>query len=408
MPRREEIIVGLDIGTTKVAAIVGAVSGSDVEIIGLGTAPSRGLNRGVVVNIDATVASIQRATKEAAEMAGCEITTVYAGIAGNHIRGQNSQGMEAVRGREVREEDVTRVIQKAKAVPVPMDREIIHVLPQEFVVDQQDGIREPVGMAGVRLEVKAHIVTAAVTIAQNIIKCCNRCGLDVAGLVLQPLASAMAVLDDNERELGVALIDIGGGTTDMTVYVDGSVVHTAVLGVAGNHITQDIAKILCTPRSDAERLKAGAGCALSSMAHREEIIDVPSVGGRPPQTLPRWRLAEIIEARATELYEMCDTVLERAGLRDMLGAGAVITGGTSLVEGIEELGVQVLRMPVRRGVPRGVGELGELVKSPVYSTGVGLVLYGARQGGARLSAGDNGVVRRVGHRMKDWIKELFL
>ena len=268
MSRREEIIVGLDIGTTKVAAIVGAVSGSEVQIIGLGTAPSRGLNRGVVVNIDATVASIQRAIKEAAEMAGCEITSVYAGIAGNHIRGQNSQGMEAVRGREVREEDVTRVIQKAKAVPIPMDREIIHVLPQEFVVDQQDGIREPVGMAGVRLEVKAHIVTAAVSSAQNIVKCCNRCGLDVAGLVLQPLASAMAVLDDNERELGVVLIDIGGGTTDMTVYVDGSVVHTAVLGVAGNHVTQDVAKILCTPRSDADRLKASAGCALSSMAHR--------------------------------------------------------------------------------------------------------------------------------------------
>jgi cell division protein FtsA len=406
MPRREEIIVGLDIGTTKVAAIVGAVSGSDVEIIGLGTAPSRGLNRGVVVNIDATVASIQRAIKEAAEMAGCEITTVYAGIAGNHIRGQNSQGMEAVRGREVRDEDVTRVIQKAKAVPIPMDREIIHVLPQEFVVDQQDGIREPVGMSGVRLEVKAHIVTAAVSSAQNIVKCANRCGLNVAELVLQPLASAMAVLDDNERELGVALIDIGGGTTDMTIYVDGSVVHTAVLGVAGNHVTQDIAKILCTPRSDADRLKVGAGCALSSMAHREETIEVPSVGGRAPQVLPRWRLAEIIEARITELYELCDTVLERAGLRELLGAGAVITGGTSLVEGIEELGVQALRMPVRRGVPRGVGELGELVRSPVYATGVGLVLYGARQGRAVLAGGE-GVVGRARHRVRDWFKELF-
>jgi cell division protein FtsA len=379
MAKHDELIVGLDIGTTKIAAIVGEVTEEGIDIIGVGTHPSRGLRKGVVTHIDNTVASIKRAVEEAELMAGCEISTVYAGIAGGHIRGFNSHGIVAVKDGEVRESDVARVIDAAKAVAIPMDREIIHVLPQDFVVDNQDGIKEPLGMSGVRLETRVHIVTAAVTSAQNIIKCCQRCNLQVADLVLQPLASAEAVLHEDEKELGVALIDIGGGTTDITIFNEGSIVHTTVLPIGGNHLTNDIAVGLRTPFVEAEKIKQRWGCATTEMVKAEEEIEVPSVGGRAPRKLSRRILCEIIEPRVEEIFLLVQREISKAGFEDMLASGVVITGGTTILEGMPELGEELLALPVRRGIPRGIGGLVDVVRSPKFATSVGLVQHGARQ-----------------------------
>jgi cell division protein FtsA len=405
MAKRDELIVGLDIGTTKIAAIVGEVTADGIDVVGIGTAPSRGLRKGVVTNIDTTVASIQRAVEEAEHMAGCEITSVYAGIAGGHIKGLNSHGIVAVKDKEVRAADVGRVIEAAKAVAIPGDREIIHVLPQEYVIDEQDGIKEPLGMSGVRLEAKVHIVTASVTSAQNIVKCCNRCGLQVADIVLEPLASAEAVLEGDEKELGVALIDIGGGTTDLVIFSDGSVLHTSVIPVGGNQITNDIAVGLRTPLHEAEKIKQKAGCAMAALIKDGETVEVPSVGGRQPRVLSRQVLAEIIEPRVEEIFELVKTEIQKTGYEDLLASGAVITGGSTILEGMPELGEQVLGLPVRRAIPKGLGGLVDVVKSPVFATGVGLVLYGARHSEAARPL-NRGGFRGVFRRMAEWFREV--
>ncbi|MBK6846102.1 MAG: cell division protein FtsA [Proteobacteria bacterium] len=406
MAKREEIIVGLDIGTTKIAAIVGELTDEGIDVIGVGTAASRGLRRGVITHIDNTVAAIKRAVEEAELMAGCEISTVYAGIAGGHIRGLNSHGIVAVKDGEVAASDVARVIDAAKAVAIPMDNEIVHVLPQDFVVDGQDGIKEPLGMSGVRLETRVHIVTAAVTSAQNVVKCCQRCDLQVAELVLQPLASAEAVLHEDERELGVVLIDIGGGTTDLTIFNDGAIVYTACLGVGGNHITNDIAVGLRTPSAEGEAVKQRWGCAKSAMIDPEEEIEVPSVGGRPARRLSRRVLCEIIEPRVEEMFLLVRRELAKAGYEDLLASGAVLTGGATIMTGMPELAEEVLGFPVRRGAPHKVGGLLDVVRSPKFATSVGLVQYGARRAAAQLFRPRTERVR-IGGRVKDWLARVF-
>ncbi len=409
MAKREELIVGLDVGTTKIAAIVGEVTESGLDILGIGTHASHGLKKGVVVQIESTVESIKRAVEEAEHMAGVEITSVYAGIAGGHIHGQNSSGMTTVKDKEVREADVARVIEQARALAIPVDREIIHVLPQEFIIDGQDGIKDPIGMSGVRLEAKVHLVTAAVTSAQNIVKCCNRCGLSVVETVLEPLASAYAVLDEDEMELGVAVVDIGGGTTDLAVFYDGAIVHTAVIGVGGSQLTNDIAFGLRTPMSEAERIKLRSGCAMTSLLAEGETIEVPSVGGRAARVLERSALTEIIEPRMEEIFSLVRRELERSGYAELLGSGVVITGGSTLLEGIADLARRVLDVPVRRGEPKNVGGLSTVVASPIHATGVGLVKYGARSHGAqhlRARDGENAYARMM-KRMKAWFAEIF-
>jgi len=408
--KRDELIVGLDIGTTKIAAIVGEVTeDGTIDIIGVGTAASRGLRKGVVVNIDATVQSIEKAIEEAEHMAGCEISTVYAGIAGGHIKGLNSHGTVAVKDKEVRDGDIARVIESAKAVAIPMDREIIHVLPQEYIVDEQDGIREPLGMSGVRLEAKVHIVTAAVASAQNIVKCCNRCGLQVADIVLEPLASAEAVLHDDERELGVALIDIGGGTTDIALFVDGAIVHTSVLPLGGNHLTNDIAVGLRAPLEAAEKIKQKYGCALTSLMNAGDTIEVPSVGGRPPRIVPREDLVNVIMPRVEEIFDHVKKEIARSGFEDLLASGVVLTGGSTVLEGMTELAEEILGMSARRGSAKNIGGLVDVVRSPSYATGVGLVQYGAKlqrftsMNGGRSQQPDRGVWRK----MRSWFKEAF-
>lgn len=406
MAKRDELIVGLDIGTTKIAAIVGELTDDGVDIIGIGTHPSNGLRKGVVTHIDNTVISIQRAIEEAELMAGCEISTVYAGIAGGHIRGFNSHGIVAVKDGEVSRADIARVIDAAKAVAIPMDKEIVHVLPQDFVVDGQDGIKEPLGMSGVRLETKVHIVTAAVTSAQNIVKCCQRCDLQVAELVLQPLASGEAVLHEDERELGVALIDIGGGTTDLTIFSEGSIVHSSVITCGGNHITNDIAVGMRTPMTEAERIKQRWGCASTSLVEPEEEIEVPSVGGRSPRRISRRILCEIIEPRVEEMFMLVQREIAKTGYADLLASGAVITGGTTIMEGMPEVAEQVLGVPVRRGSPRGVGGLIDVVRSPKFATGVGLVLYGAKQLESAIFQ-NRTEQAGLGRRMKQWFSRIF-
>jgi cell division protein FtsA len=380
-PKSNEIIVGLDIGTTKIACIAGEITDDGVDIIGIGTAPSKGLRRGYVVNIDATVASIQQAVDEAENMAGCEISSVYAAISGAHVRGLNSHGIVAVKDREVRDSDITRVIDAAKAVAIPMDREVLHVLPQQYVVDDQDGIRDPLGMAGVRLEAKVHIVTTAVASAQNVVKCANRCNLQVSDIVLESLASAQAVLEDDEKELGVALIDIGGGTCDIMVYDSGAIVHTSVLALGGGHVTNDIAIGLRTPLDAAEKIKRKYGCAWHALVDDKETMEVPSVGGRGPRSMLRMKLVkDVIEPRIAELFEYAKQDLYRSGFFDSLAAGVVLTGGAAAMEGVTEIAEQVLGLPTRRGSPTKIGGLVDVVRSPAYSTGVGLVMFGAEQG----------------------------
>ncbi len=409
MANKPDIVVGLDIGTTKIAIIVAQRRpGGKVDIIGIGSHPSEGLRKGVVINIEATVNSIQAATEEAELMAGCEISEVYAGIAGSHIKGFNSHGIVAVKNKEVTPKDVERVIDAARAVAIPMDREILHILPQEYMVDDQDGIREPLGMSGVRLEAKVHIVTGSVTSAQNIVKSANRVGLNVADIVLEPIASSEAVLSQEEKELGVAMVDIGGGTTDITIFHAGAVKHTAVLPLGGSHVTNDVAAGLRTPSSAAEDVKCRYGCALSSMVDASETIEVRSTGGREPRVIPRQVLTEIVEARMEEILNLVHRELIRSGFDEFLSAGVVLTGGSSTLEGCADLGERIFDMPVRVGYPSGVGGLVDVVNSPKYATGVGLVLYGARKGESRPFRGSEaGIFERVRARMADWFAEHF-
>ena len=408
--RRDNLIVGLDIGTTKICAIVGNLTEDGIDIVGIGTSPSKGLRKGVVINIESTVAAIKKAIEEAELMAGCEIKSVYAGIAGGHIKGFNSQGVIAIKNREVSPEDVKRVIEAAKAIAIPMDREVIHILPQEFIIDDQDGIREPLGMSGVRLEAKVHIVTGAVASAQNIVKSCNRAGLEVADIVLEQLSSSEAVLSADEKELGVALVDIGGGTTDIAIFVDGAIKHTSVLSLGGNHLTNDIAVGLRTPMAEAERIKQKYGCCLSSLVGKDETIEVPSVGGRKPRILSRQLLCEILEPRVEEIFTLVNREIVKSGLEDMIASGVVITGGSTILEGMPELAEQIFNLPVRRGLPQRIGGLIDVVNSPVYATGVGLVVYGSKNAGAHEfppQQSDETVFRRVSRRMKDWFGEFF-
>jgi len=404
MSKKEDLIVGLDIGTTKVCVIVAAPSGESIDIIGIGTHPSRGLRKGVVVDIDATVHSIKQAVEEAELMADCEISSVYAGIAGSHIRAFNSHGVVAVKDREVAPGDVKRVIDAAKAVSIPMDREVIHVIPQEFIIDDQDGIREPLGMSGVRLEAKIHIVTAAVTSAQNIVKCANKAGLNVMDIVLEPLASAEACLAEDERDLGVCLIDIGGGTTDVAVYSEGSIKHTSVLGLGGAHVSNDIAVGLRTPFDEAERVKKKFGVAAARFLGSDDVISVPSVGGRRPREVSRKLLCEIIEPRVDEILSLARQSLVKEGLEDRIPSGVVLTGGCSALEGVPDLAEEIFETPVRIGIPCRVGGLQDVVRGPMYATGVGLVLFGASQDreNTRFRIRDESIFGRVKQRMRDW------
>jgi cell division protein FtsA len=376
----KKLVVGLDIGTSKIAAIVAEIKPEGgFEIIGMGQCPAKGLKKGVVVNIETTVQAIQRALEEAELMADCKIKDVYTGIAGSHIKSFNSQGMVAIKDKEVGQQDIDRVIETAKAVQIPNDQQILHILNQEFIIDGQEDVREPLGMSGVRLEVKVHIVTGAVSAAQNIIKCVRRCGLEVSDLILQPLASAMAVVSDDEKDLGVALVDIGGGTTDLAIFTHGAIRHTAVIPIAGDQITNDIAMALRTPTKDAEDLKQRYGCALSQLADPQQMIEVPGIGERGSRELSRKTLAEVIEPRVEELYSLVQAELRRSGYEELLSSGIVITGGSSLMQGMVELGEEIFHMPVRVGVPHYNGGLAEVVKHPRYSTAVGLLVAGMQQ-----------------------------
>jgi cell division protein FtsA len=399
------------VGSTKVCAIIAEAGPTGgLEVIAVGTAASRGLRKGVVINIDSTVEAIKQAVGEAEGKAGVEVAAVYAGVAGGHVRGVNSRGVVAVAGkdREVTSADVARAVEAARALNLPQDREVIHVLPQTFVVDDQDGVREPIGMSGMRLEVEAHIVTGAVTSVQNVVRSVNRAGLTVQDIVLEPLASAEAVLLPDEKELGIVLVDIGGGTTDVALYREGAIWHTAILPLGGDHITNDIAVGLRTSSADAETLKRRYGCALTSLVSAEETVDVPSVGGRKARQLSRQILSEIIQPRVEEMFTLVARDLARAGFRDAATAGAVVTGGTSILEGVPEVAERVFDLPVRRGIPSVGGEHADLVKSPIYATGVGLALYGlARQPvpGAATSS-DRGLKGRI-RRLTGWFGEMF-
>ncbi len=410
MAQSQNTVVGLDVGTAKVCAIIGEVNEDDmVDIIGVGIAPSRGLRKGVVVNIDHTVASIRAAIQDAELMAGYRADSVFAGVSGGHIRGINSHGVIAIKNREVTGSEVDRVVDAARAVAIPTDREILHILPQEFMVDDQDGIKEPIGMAGVRLEAKVHIITGAASAAQNIVRCANRAGLRVSDLVLQQLASAEAVLSPDEKELGVALVDIGGGTTDIAVVVDGAIQHTCVISVGGEQLTNDIAFGLRTPLVEAEKIKKRHGCALGALVNKDDTISVPGVGGRPPRMLSRSVLADIAEPRLEEVLGLAKRELDKSGLLQSLASGVVLTGGTVAIEGISELAEQIFELPVRIGYPTGVSGLVDIVRSPVYATGVGLVLWGANHEEMDMGVGPShgGVLDRFMGKMKQWFVEAF-
>jgi cell division protein FtsA len=408
MGRKSNVLVGLDIGTTKTTAIVGEVTDTGINIIGIGNSPAKELRKGVVVNIESTVEAIKKAVEEAEHMSGCRINSAYVGIAGSHIKGQNSLGIVAIKGREVGEEDVQRAIEASKAIAIPVDREILHTLPQSYVVDGQEGIRDPVGMSGVRLEAKVHIVTGAAASIQNIVKSVNRVGLDIDDIVLEQLAASESVLSSDEKDLGVALIDIGGSNTGIAIFSEGSIKHTSILPVGGNYLTSDIATGLRTPFSEAEQIKIKYGCALTSMIPKEETIEVPSVGGREAREVSRQILGRIIEPRMEEILNMASKEIVRSGLEDLLAAGVILTGGTSLLAGINELAEHIYDMPVRKGSPTGVGGLSDVVTSPAYATGVGLIFYGSKQ----LSG--NSVYRKTGNifgnmtgSIKKWFLEFF-
>jgi len=403
------LIVGLDIGTSKVVAIVGEITlEGDIDIIGIGTQPSRGLKKGVVVNIESTVQSIQRAVEEAELMGGCQIRSVYAGIAGSHIRSINSHGIVAIKEKEVTAADVARVIDAAKAVAIPADQRIIHVLPQEFVIDNSEGIRDPISMSGVRLEAKVHLVTGAMSAAQNIIKCVRRCGLEVDDIILEQLAASAAVLTDDEKELGVCLVDIGGGTTDIAVFSDGAIRHTAVIPIAGDQVTNDIAVALRTPTQYANEIKIKYACALRQLAAEDETIEVPSVGDREPRTLARQTLAEVVEPRYEELLGLVQAELRRSGFEEICAAGVVLTGGSSKMEGAIELAEEIFHMPVRLGYPQHISGLVDVVRNPIHSTGVGLLLFGNRQQSALSSYQlDEYSEAGIWSRMKSWFQGNF-
>ena len=407
MRGQENIIVGLDVGTTKICTVVGEVSGGEINIIGIGTHPSIGLRKGVVVNIESTVESIQKAVEEAELMAGCEISSVYAGIAGGHITGFNSRGIVAIKGPEVTKLDVDRVIDAARAVAIPMDREVIHVLPQEFIVDDQKGIQNPVGMSGVRLEAKIHIVTGAVTSAHNIVKCANRSGLDVCDIVLEPLASGEAVLTGEEKDLGTALLDLGGGTSDLAIFSGKNIKHTFVLSLGGNNLTNDIAIGLRASQTDAEKIKKKYGTCIAKNISAEETVEVPGMGGRKPRKLPRQILGEILEPRMEEIFTLIKREIYRAGMENVITSGVVLTGGTSLLEGGTEVAESIFDLPTRLGKPMGISGLVDVVNNPMYATGVGLVLYGARiEPAKKFRIRDSNIFNRVMTRMKRWFKDV--
>lgn len=409
MAKRDNIVVGLDIGTTKICTIVGERTKDGVEIIGIGSHPSKGLRKGVVVNIESTVESIRKAVEEAELMAGCEINRVYCGIAGGHIRAFNSHGVIAIKNREINQADVDRVIEAAQAVVIPPDREVIHVIPQEYIVDDQEGIQEPLGMLGIRLEVKVHIVTAAVTSAQNIVKCANKAGLDVEDIVLQQIASSEAVLNPDEKEIGVVLVDIGGGTTDIALYHGGTIKYTTVISLGGNQVTGDISVGLRTSAAEAEKIKKMSGCAMTALVSKDDMIEVPSVSGGKAKATSRYMLCEIIEPRLEEIFELVKREILKSGYDNLVSSGIVLTGGTASMEGITELAEQVFNLPVRRGLPTGITGLTDVVKSPMYSTGVGLVQYGCRNitGTQFQKNGDSNIFNKLTTRMKGWMKEFF-
>lgn len=399
----KNLIVGLDIGTSKIVCIVAELNDEGVlAIIGMGTHPSRGLRRGVVVNIEATVNAIQRALEEAELMADCKIREVYTGIAGSHIKSFNSHGMFAIKDKEVSQTDVDRVMDTARAVNIPTDQQVLHTIPQEFIVDGQEDVRDPLGMSAVRLEVKVHIVTGAVSAAQNIIKCVRRCGLEVGDLVLQPLASAMAVLTEDEKELGVCLVDIGGGTTDIAVFTNGAIRHTAVIPVAGDQVNNDIAVALRTPPKEAEDIKVRYGCALRQLADARDMIEVPGIGDRPPRTLSRQTLAEFIEPRMEELYSLVQAELRRSGFEELLSSGIVITGGSAAMQGMVELGEEVFHMPVRLGWPRYEGGLSEVMHNPRFATGMGLLMAGLEARGRDAPKLSGSRLKDILERMRSW------
>ena len=405
----KNLIVGLDIGTSKIVTIVAELlpEGS-LKVIGLGQHPSRGLKKGVVINIDATMQAIQRSIEEAELMADCKINTVFTGIAGSHIKSLNSHGMVKIKDAEVTQMDVDRVVETARAVALPADQQILHILTQEFIIDGQDDVREPLGMSGMKLEVKVHIVTGAVAAAQNIVKCIKRCGLEVSDLILQPLASSIAVLTEDEKELGVCLVDIGGGTTDIAVFKNGSIRHTAVIAVAGDQITNDIAVAFRTPTQSAEDIKIKHGCALRQLADAREVVEVPGVDGREARQLSIQTLAEVIEPRVVELYELVLQELRRSGMEEMIASGIVITGGSAMMRGMIELGEEIFHMPVRMGMPRYVGGLSEVVSNPRYATGVGLILMGKQQLERHLTGQmESSSLGRIFDKMKSWFQGNF-
>jgi len=387
MEIEHNMIVALDIGTSKVVCLVAEVlADGQVEVVGIGSHPSRGLKRGVVINIESTVTSIQRAVEEAELMAGCKIHSVTVGIAGSHISSMNSHGIVAVREREVTEHDLERVIDAASAVAIPADQKILHILPQEYLIDHQEGIKEPLGMSGVRLEAKVHLVTGATNAILNIEKCVRRCGLEVDGVVLEQLASSYAVLTEDEKELGVCMVDIGGGTSDIAVFTGGSIRHTGVIPIAGDQVTNDIAMALRTPAQHAEKLKIKYACALAQLANADETIKVPSVGDRPPRDLSRQALAEVVEPRYDELFTMIQTELRRSGFEDLIPSGIVLTGGTAKMEGVVELAEEIFHMPVRLAMPQGVRGMDDILQNPIFSTGMGLLHYAAQGGQVNNSA----------------------
>ncbi len=398
-------IVGLDIGTSKVAAVVGEIlPDGQLEVVGIGSHPSRGLKKGVVVNIESTVQSIQRAVDEAELMAGCEIDAVYAGIAGSHIRGINSEGVVAVRDREVHLQDIERVIDAAQAMPIPADQQVLHVLSQEYLIDSQEGVKKPLGMSGVRLEAKVHLVTCAVNAAQNIVKCIERCGLEVDDLILEQLASSYSVLSDDERNLGVCLVDIGGGTTDIAVFCDGAIRHTAVIPIAGDQVTNDIAMALRTPTRHAEDIKIKYACALAQLAKPDETVQVPGAGNRPARELSRQTLVEVVEPRYEELFTLVQAELQRCGYENLIAAGVVLTGGSAKMEGVVELAEEIFHMPVSLSSPSSVSGLADVVRNPVYATGVGLLMYGREREREDNGRGQHGKVRRkeLFARLRKW------
>ena len=407
MQKQNNIIVGLDVGTTKICAVVGEAEGNKINIIGIGTHPSIGLRKGVVVNIESTVESIQKAIEEAELMAGCEISSVYAGIAGGHITGFNSRGIVAIKGPEVTKNDVERVIDAARAVAIPMDREVIHVIPQEFIIDDQGGIQNPVGMSGIRLEAKIHIVTGAVTSAHNIVKCANRSGLDVCDIVLEPLASGEAVLTDEEKDVGTALLDLGGGTSDLAIFSGKNIKHTFVLSLGGNNLTNDISIGLRASLAEAEKIKIKYGTCVAHDISSEETIEVPGMGGRKPRKLQRQILGEILEPRMEEIFTLIKREIFRAGMDNVITSGMVLTGGSSLLHGATDIAESVFDVPSRLGTPRGISGLIDVVNNPMYATAVGLVLYGARiQPEKKFRIRDTNIFNRIMTRMKTWFKDV--